>query len=77
MNDCKHNNLLLLSESKHRLQCRNCHLTITEDELGGSFCPECYDRDGSKQYDFDDKAEPNTDTIRYRCEDCGILIEGD
>ena len=74
MTSCKHNRLLLLAEKKSRLRCRHCHLTISAAELGGGHCPECYERDGSKRHDFDETAETETGSVRYRCEDCGAII---
>jgi rubredoxin len=50
-------------------------LTIRAEELGDSYCPECYEADGNKKYDFEkiETKEPETD--RYRCEKCGAIIE--
>ena len=77
MTSCTHNTLVLLPEKKSRLQCRHCHLTITSAELGDSFCPECFEIHKEKRYDFDemDAEEPNT--ARYRCEECGVIIESE
>ena len=77
MTSCDHSNLLLLSERKSRLRCRNCHLTIAEDELGDGYCPECFDANGKKQYDFEPVQEPGEGKTIYRCEDCGIRVEVD
>ena len=74
--ECGHRNLFLLpSESEDRVRCRCCHLTIKVGELGSSYCPECYDIEGKKRYDFEEvEAEQNNEQVQYRCEDCGLLI---
>ena len=75
MTECSHKELLLIPEKKGRLRCRNCHLTIAADELGDDCCPECYEADGTRRYDFESVASENTGTAVYRCEACGITIE--
>jgi len=73
---CNHLNISLIKpDTKKRYKCRHCQLTITEDELGKSFCPECFEITGKKNYDFDTISAPSLGKIRYRCESCGILIE--
>ena len=72
---CQHKNLLLLSEPKDRVRCRHCHLTISRDELGDRYCPECYEATGSRRYDFEEVVEPEVSVVQYRCEDCGLLIQ--
>jgi len=74
MNACQHKNLVLLSESKDRLRCRHCHLTIKRAELTVRYCPECYETTGVKRHDFEEVTEPTLRKIQYRCEDCSILI---
>jgi len=75
MPDCHHRHLTLLPAPTGRLRCRHCHLTLSKEELGGNPCPECYERDGARRYDFD-KIDPETaPPVRYRCDDCGALIE--
>ncbi|MBN2298943.1 MAG: hypothetical protein JXM72_10135 [Deltaproteobacteria bacterium] len=75
MTSCRHMNLVLLPDKKTKLRCRHCHLVITPEELQGGYCPECYETQGKKLYDFDEiKADENEKT-RYRCEDCGVIIE--
>lgn len=75
MSSCTHSKLELLPEEKKRLRCLHCHLTIAADELGAGYCPECYELHGKKRYDFE-KVEPEKKGItRYRCEDCGAIIE--
>jgi len=48
---------------------------IKADELGKSFCPECFETRSVKLYDFEEIAETETGAVRYRCEDCGVIIE--
>ena len=75
MNPCSHKTLVLLPEQKNILRCLHCHLTIKAEELGGSYCPECYESEGNKKYDFKEIEVKKTETDRYRCEDCGAIIE--
>ncbi len=75
MTSCPHSNLLLLPQSKKKRRCRYCHLKINADDLGESYCPECFENDGIKRYDFEEIAETNAPEILYRCEDCGALIK--
>ena len=74
MFSCKHRKLLLL-KAKSRKRCRHCHLTITAEELGGGYCPECFETQGKKRYDFEDAVEEGAENTGYRCEECGALIE--
>ena len=74
---CKHSILELLPDRKNVLRCQHCHLTIKADELGESYCPECYEVNGNKQFDFEEVAAENTTRTKYRCEDCGLIIEID
>jgi predicted RNA-binding Zn-ribbon protein involved in translation (DUF1610 family) len=73
MNDCKHESLELLPERKSSVRCRHCHLTLSAEELGDGYCPECFDRDGTKNYQFE-TLDSETKAVRYRCEDCGAII---
>lgn len=75
MTSCNHNKLVLLPGQKERLRCRHCHLTIRADELAGSFCPECFESEGAKRYEFDEVAAEETRASLYRCEMCGVIIE--
>ena len=75
MSSCKHNLLILLPEADNRLRCKHCHLTIKENELNGDYCPECFEMNGTQNYDFHKIQDLGNDTIRYRCEDCGVIIE--
>jgi len=75
MDSCRHPNLILLQEKNKVLRCRHCHLTIDADELGDGYCPECYEERGVRHHDFDEVEAPDGEKVRYRCEDCGALIE--
>ena len=75
MTSCSHSNLVLLPAAKNKLRCRHCHLMIKADELGKGFCPECFETRSEKLYDFEEIAETETGAVRYRCEDCGVIIE--
>jgi rubrerythrin len=75
MISCNHSELELLPEKKNRLRCRHCHLSIEADELGDGYCPECFEMQGKKRYDFEEMDTVETGTARYRCEECGIIIE--
>ena len=77
MSSCKHSVLVLLPDKKNMLRCRHCHLTIKADELEGRYCPECYEINGNKQFDFEEIAEEETGSAKYRCEDCGLIVESD
>ncbi len=78
MTSCRHLTLVLLPEKKPVLRCRHCHLTIDADELGSQkYCPECFEVYGRKHCDFDEIEPEGTQKIRYRCEQCGIIIETD
>jgi predicted RNA-binding Zn-ribbon protein involved in translation (DUF1610 family) len=77
MTSCKHITLVLLPEKKNMLRCRHCHLTIKPDDLGSSYCPECFETGGVKRYDFEEIAAEGADTARYRCEDCGLMVESE
>ena len=53
MEPCKHTTLALVQpEMKQR--CRQCHLVLSKEELGDSFCPECFEASGQRKYDFDE-----------------------
>jgi len=75
MTSCRHMNLVLLPGEKNKLMCRHCHLVITPEELQGGCCPECYEAHGKKRYDFDEIECGKNEKTRYRCEDCGVIIE--
>lgn len=72
---CKHKNLVLISENKEKLRCRDCHLTISREELADGYCPECYEERGVKNKNFERVEMKEGSKVRYRCEGCGIFIE--
>lgn len=72
---CDHRQLELLPSEKPRLRCRHCHLTIAEEEIGDGHCPECFETEGVRRYDFDEVASGDDHPARYRCEACGVIIE--
>ena len=74
MASCNHSTLELLPERKTTLRCRHCHLTISGEELGEGFCPECFDASGSKRYEFERIEGGEAAGARYRCEECGLII---
>lgn len=77
MTSCRHNRLSLISQTGKKLRCRHCHLTIDEEELGESCCPECLEIHGVRRQDFEEVEQENKDKVQYRCDDCGALIEID
>ena len=77
MHSCSHANLVQLPEKEKRMKCRHCHLTIKAEDLKQGYCPECFDRTGNKRYDFEAVEPKKSAVTRYRCEDCGIIIESD
>jgi hypothetical protein len=50
-------------------------LTINITELNNNYCPECFEVSGKKRYDFDEVIDSKPETIKYRCEDCGMIID--
>lgn len=75
MTSCNHTALELIPGMKNRMRCRHCHLTIIVDELGDGYCPECFESHGKKRYEFEEVKAGERDITRYRCEDCGVVIE--
>jgi hypothetical protein len=75
MEDCKHEILRLLPVKNNRLRCRHCHLSITEEELGNDCCPECLSAYKIRRRDFEKIKSADNGTIRYCCEECGMVIE--
>jgi hypothetical protein len=75
MASCSHGTLELLPERKTTLRCLKCHLTISAEELGDGFCPECFDASGTKRYEFEELATIEGGSARYRCEECGTIIK--
>jgi hypothetical protein len=74
MPSCTHRQLVLLPAQKARVRCRHCHLTINATDLDTRYCPECFETHRTKRYDFEEIATVETDEVRYRCEECGVLI---
>ena len=72
---CKHKTLLLLAKENDKLRCRNCHLIISGDELRNGYCPECYEVDHVKHYDFEELIYEDDGGVSYRCEECGLIIK--
>jgi len=77
MTSCKHGNLVLLPGQKKRMRCKHCHLTIKVDDLEKEYCPECFEVHGKRWYDFEEVEEDLSETTQYRCEDCGLIINGE
>jgi transposase-like protein len=50
-------------------------LTIDAEELGAGYCPECFETSARKQYEFEDLELTEEGVARYRCEECGTIIE--
>jgi predicted RNA-binding Zn-ribbon protein involved in translation (DUF1610 family) len=59
------------------LRCRHCHLTINPDDLHERYCPECFEIHGRKHNEFDEIEAEDKGKVRYRCEECGIIVETD
>ena len=68
---------MLLPGKKNRVRCKHCHLTIKADDLGNNYCPEYFEVHGNRRYDFQEVAEDESETTQYRCEDCGLIINGE
>ena len=77
MASCAHKKLELMQPPKGRVRCTHCHLVISREELAQGYCPECHEVRGVSHYEFEEVKEKGKATIRYRCEDCGALIEWD
>ncbi len=75
MSECLHKNLVLIKEISNKLRCNICHLTLTPEELGNNYCPECFESTGEKQFDFEKITLDHGNISRYRCEDCGVIIQ--
>lgn len=73
MTDCRHANLLVITENSDRMRCRHCHLTLKAEEMRDGYCPECLEVAGRKRNDFE-KIEPGQKKVQYRCEDCGAML---
>ncbi len=77
MSSCKHKTLVLLAKESNKFRCRNCHLNISGDELGNDCCPECYEVDHVKRYDFEELIFEDDGRVSYRCEECGLIIKSE
>lgn len=75
MAECAHRVLVLCTTAAAKLRCRHCHLTISRDELDAGRCPECYEERGVERNDFEQMVEEDIGTVRYRCEECSLVIE--
>jgi Zn finger protein HypA/HybF involved in hydrogenase expression len=74
MSACRHTTLELLPERRSTVRCKHCHLTLSADEIGDGFCPECFDGTRVKRYDFESLSSGSASVVRYRCEECGAII---
>jgi predicted RNA-binding Zn-ribbon protein involved in translation (DUF1610 family) len=72
---CRHKKLALIQPSKGKVRCTNCHLVIAKEELVHGYCPECHEVRGVSHYEFEEVKEKQEAKVRYRCEDCGTIIE--
>lgn len=78
MDSCRHLHLALIPRpATHKLRCRRCHLTITAEELNGRCCPECHEAHGIQSCEFEEISVPGDGKTRYRCEECGVIIDAD
>jgi predicted RNA-binding Zn-ribbon protein involved in translation (DUF1610 family) len=75
MTACMHDKLEVLPRVKERLRCTRCHLTISREEIGDGHCPECYEETGMRHREFEEVEEAGEEKARFRCEDCGAIIE--
>jgi predicted RNA-binding Zn-ribbon protein involved in translation (DUF1610 family) len=67
--------MTLLMDNAAKLRCRKCHLVISTDELGAGYCPECHAVWGEKRYDFEKLVAERDEVTKYRCDECGAIIE--
>jgi predicted RNA-binding Zn-ribbon protein involved in translation (DUF1610 family) len=72
---CSHTTLELVHSRKRTVRCRRCHLTLDAEELLDGHCPECFERSGRRNYEFEEIAVQDDKAARYRCEECGVIIE--
>jgi len=75
MTACNHRQLVLVRDTYTRVRCRHCHLTIKAEDLPSGYCPECFETSHTKRYDFEDVVTVDPGRVRYRCEECGGMIE--
>jgi hypothetical protein len=77
MDSCPHRHLLVLLPERRSLRCRHCHLKLRPEELVDGCCPECLEVSDARRRDFEEIEPDDSGPVRYRCEDCGALIEWD
>lgn len=77
MAGCRHEKLELIQPPKERVRCTYCHLVISREELVHGCCPECHEVRGVPHYECEEVKEKHQPKVRYRCEDCGAIIEWD
>jgi predicted RNA-binding Zn-ribbon protein involved in translation (DUF1610 family) len=75
MTACNHRQLVLVRDMHVRVRCRHCHLTIKVEDLPARYCPECFETSHTKRYDFEEIVPDDPGKVRYRCEECGGIIE--
>jgi len=75
MPSCTHTTLELLPSRKRTLRCRRCYLTLDVEELGGSHCPECFERSGKRHFEFEELDTNSDGAATYRCEGCGVIVK--
>ncbi len=72
---CKHQIVQVMRPlGGERLRCLECHLTISEADLDGDCCPECYERTGKQYTDFERVQDDAGGPTRYRCDECGEML---
>jgi len=75
MSSCAHTNLIQLPVPEKKVRCQHCHLTLKANDLEQEYCPECFELSGEKRYDFEMLETEASSSVKYRCEDCGVMIE--
>jgi hypothetical protein len=45
------------------------------EELGDGYCPECFERSGKRNYEFEELETATEGAATYRCEECGAIIK--
>lgn len=73
MESCRHPTLVLARVEVKR-RCRRCHLSLSTAELADSFCPECFEENGERNYDFEEVENESEGKPQYFCEDCGAEV---
>jgi hypothetical protein len=75
MSSCSHTTLELLQPRKRTLRCRQCHLTLGAEEVPDGYCPECFERSGRRNHEFDEIETHSDGAATYRCEECGVIVK--